>query len=108
MTTAAETEALDAAAAWLGEGRKSRWGRWLRPGVLLRVKAGSQIAVRDDGAFVGSVSGGCIEGAVIAEALTAMEDRKVRTLEFGVSDETAWSVGLACGGRIEIFVEPVH
>jgi xanthine/CO dehydrogenase XdhC/CoxF family maturation factor len=56
---------------------------------------------------VGSVSGGCIEGAVIEEAQNAMRDGKVRTLEFGVSDETAWSVGLACGGRIEIFVEPV-
>ncbi len=71
-------------------------------------QAGSQIAVRDDGAFVGSVSGGCIEGAVIAEAVAAMADGKVRNLEFGVSDETAWSVGLACGGRIEIFVEPVN
>jgi xanthine dehydrogenase accessory factor len=70
-------------------------------------QAGAQIAVRDDGAFEGSVSGGCIEGAVIEEALAAMKDGRVRRLEFGVSDEQAWAVGLACGGRIEIFVEPV-
>ena len=68
---------------------------------------GSQIAVRDDGAFVGSVSGGCIEGSVIEEARGAIADRKVRKLSFGVSDETAWSVGLACGGRVEVFVEPI-
>ena len=77
------------------------WGSAPRP-------AGSQIAVRDDGAFVGSVSGGCVEGAVIEEAQAAMRDGKTRKLEFGVSDEQAWSVGLACGGRIEIFVEPVE
>ena len=77
------------------------WGSAPRP-------AGSQIAVRDDGAFTGSVSGGCIEGAVIEEALAAMADGKTRNLEFGVSDEQAWAVGLACGGRIAIFVEPVR
>jgi xanthine dehydrogenase accessory factor len=55
---------------------------------------------------VGSVSGGCIEGAVIGEALAAIKDRKVRILDFGVSDEQAWEVGLACGGDIKIFVEP--
>ena len=108
MTTAAETDALDAAAVWLGEGRKVALGTVVKTWGSAPRQAGSQIAVRDDGAFVGSVSGGCIEGAVIAEALTAMDDGKVRTLEFGVSDETAWSVGLACGGRIEIFVEPVR
>ena len=64
-------------------------------------------AVRDDGAFVGSVSGGCVEGAVIEEARAAMNDRQTRKFEFGVSDEQAWAVGLACGGRIEILVEPV-
>jgi len=99
---------LQAAARWLSEGRKvalgtvtNTWGSSPRP-------AGSQIAVRDDGAFVGSVSGGCIEGAVITEALASMDDGKIRNLKFGVTDETAWSVGLACGGRVEIFVEPVN
>jgi xanthine/CO dehydrogenase XdhC/CoxF family maturation factor len=63
--------------------------------------------VRDDGAFVGSVSGGCIEGAVIEGGLEAMKDLRPRKLEFGVCDEQAWSAGLACGGMIEVFLEPI-
>ena len=105
--SAAERDVLTIAADWLGAGRKvalgtvvKTWGSSPRP-------AGSQIAIRDDGAFVGSVSGGCVEGAVIQDALSAMKDGKIRKLEFGVSDEQAWAVGLACGGRIEIFVEPL-
>jgi xanthine/CO dehydrogenase XdhC/CoxF family maturation factor len=104
--TAAD-DPLTAAADWLAEGRKVALGTVVRTWGSAPRQAGSQIAVRDDGAFAGSVSGGCIEGAVIGEALAAMDDGKVRKLEFGVSDETAWSAGLACGGRIEIFVEPV-
>lgn len=104
----AEADVLDTASQWLNAGRKVALGTVVKTWGSAPRQAGSQIAVRDDGAFVGSVSGGCIEGAVIEEALAAMGDGKVRTLEFGVTDETAWSVGLACGGRIEIFVEPVH
>ena len=107
MSGTADTDVLTAAAAWLAEGRRVALGTVVRTWGSSPRPAGSQIAVRDDGAFVGSVSGGCIEGAVIEEAQTAMRDGKVRTLEFGVSDETAWSAGLACGGRIEVFVEPV-
>ncbi|HWA92524.1 MAG TPA: XdhC family protein [Rhizomicrobium sp.] len=102
-----EDNVLETAAQWLSEGHGvalgtvvKTWGSSPRP-------AGSHLAVRDDGAFAGSVSGGCVEGAVIEEALAAMRDRKTRRLEFGVSDAQAWSVGLACGGRVEIFVEPV-
>ena len=101
-------DVLGTAARWLGEGRKVALGTVVKTWGSSPRQAGSQIAVRDDGAFVGSVSGGCIEGAVIGEAQAAMADGKVRRLEFGVSDETAWSVGLACGGRIEVFVEPVQ
>ncbi|HJW41850.1 MAG TPA: XdhC family protein [Rhizomicrobium sp.] len=108
MTDAALTEPLDAAATWLDEGRTVALATVVKTWGSAPRQAGSQIAVRDDGAFVGSVSGGCIEGAVIEESLQAMVDGKVRNLEFGVTDETAWSVGLACGGRIEIFVEPVR
>jgi xanthine/CO dehydrogenase XdhC/CoxF family maturation factor len=100
-------DVLDTAARWIDEGRKvalgtvvKTWGSAPRP-------AGSQLAVRDDGAMTGSVSGGCVEGAVIEAAREAMNDGRHRTLEFGVSDEQAWSVGLACGGRIEVFVEPI-
>ena len=70
--------------------------------------AGSHLAVNDDSAFVGSVSGGCIEGAVVAEALEVITDGRPRQLEFGVSDEEAWSVGLACGGKVRIYVERVE
>jgi xanthine dehydrogenase accessory factor/LAO/AO transport system kinase len=70
--------------------------------------AGSHLAVNEDSAFVGSVSGGCIEGAVVAEALEVIADGQPRQLEFGVSDEEAWSVGLACGGKVKIYVERVE
>ena len=60
------------------------------------------------GAMIGSVSGGCIEGAVVLEAQAAIKDGKPRLLEFGVSDEDAWAVGLACGGRVQVYVEPVE
>jgi xanthine dehydrogenase accessory factor len=101
------SEELQIAAAWLAEGHKVALGTVVRTWGSAPRPAGSQIAVRDDGAFTGSVSGGCIEGAVIEEAMAAMADGKTRNLEFGVSDEQAWAVGLACGGRIAIFVEPV-
>jgi xanthine dehydrogenase accessory factor len=105
--SSSETDVLGSAQQWLAEGRKVALGTVVKTWGSAPRQAGSQIAVRDDGAFVGSVSGGCVEGAVIGEARAAMADGKVRTLEFGVSDEQAWEVGLACGGRIEIFVEPV-
>lgn len=65
------------------------------------------MAVREDGAFTGSVSGGCVENAVIEEALHAIADGKIRNLEFGVPNEQAWSVGLACGGTIRVHVAPM-
>ncbi|MFM9865841.1 MAG: XdhC family protein [Micropepsaceae bacterium] len=98
---------LETAEGWLESGNAvalatviKTWGSAPRP-------AGSQLAVRKDGTFVGSVSGGCVEGAVIAEAIDAIADGKPRTLSFGVSNEQAWEVGLACGGQIEIYVERV-
>ena len=99
---------LEQAAAWRVEGRKvalatvvRTWGSSPRP-------VGSQLAVADGGAMVGSVSGGCIEGAVVGEALEAMEDGKPRLLEFNVSNEQAWDVGLTCGGTVHVFVERVE
>ncbi len=74
------------------------WGSSPRP-------EGSHLAVNERGEFVGSVSGGCIEGAVVTEAIAVIADGKPRNLEFGVSDEQAWEVGLACGGRVRVFVE---
>lgn len=70
-------------------------------------RVGSQLVIGGDGRIEGSVSGGCVEGAVIVEALEAIEEGEARLLEFGVSDEDAFAVGLACGGTIRVLVEPV-
>ena len=68
---------------------------------------GSQLAISGAGALMGSVSGGCVEGAVVAEAMEALQDGRPRLLTYGVSDDSAFAVGLACGGTIRILVEPV-
>jgi len=70
-------------------------------------RVGAQLAISGDGEIEGSVSGGCVEGAVIVEALEALEEGAARELEFGVSDGDAFAVGLACGGTIRVLVEPV-
>ncbi|MGY6633421.1 MAG: XdhC family protein [Alkalilacustris sp.] len=100
-------EAQDAALAWADTGRGAAlatvmqtWGSAPRP-------VGSQLAVSGAGEIVGSVSGGCVEGAVVAEALETLQDGRPRLLTFGVSDDDAFAVGLACGGTIRILVEPV-
>jgi xanthine/CO dehydrogenase XdhC/CoxF family maturation factor len=66
---------------------------------------GAKMAVNQQCEMVGSVSGGCVEGAVVQEALQVMKTGRPKLLRYGVADETAWEVGLACGGKIEIFVE---
>jgi len=71
-------------------------------------QAGSQMCINEHGDFVGSVSGGCVEGAVIQEALELMAQGGTKLLQFGVTDEQAWEVGLACGGEVEIYVESVE
>jgi xanthine dehydrogenase accessory factor/LAO/AO transport system kinase len=103
-----EDDVLDQASRWRSEGKGvalatvvSTWGSSPRP-------AGSHLAVDENGAMIGSVSGGCIEGAVVLEAQAVIKDGKPRLLEFGVSDDDAWAVGLACGGRIQVYVEPIE
>jgi xanthine/CO dehydrogenase XdhC/CoxF family maturation factor len=105
--TTPSTPILATAAHWLDEGRAialatvvDTWGSAPQP-------VGSQLLIDSDGNFEGSVSGGCVEGAVILEAADVIESGKPSMLEFGVADETAWQVGLACGGRIRVYVEPV-
>jgi xanthine/CO dehydrogenase XdhC/CoxF family maturation factor len=66
---------------------------------------GSKMAVNQKGEMVGSVSGGCVEGAVVEEAMRVIKTGRPKLLHFGVADENAWEVGLACGGTIEVFVE---
>ena len=102
-----DTDILKTAEAWRREGRDvaiatvvETWGSAPRP-------VGSHLVIDGDTNFLGSVSGGCVEGAVITEALDVIADGKPRMLEFGVADETAWQVGLSCGGRIRVYVEPV-
>ncbi len=99
---------LQQAADWLAEGRKvaiatvvETWGSAPQP-------IGSQLVIDADGNFIGSVSGGCVEGAVVTEALDIIGSGKPKLLQFGVADETAWKVGLACGGKIGVYVEPVN
>ena len=70
-------------------------------------KVGAKMALTPDGRIAGSVSGGCVEGAVFEEGTAALEHNRAKLLHYGVADETAWDVGLACGGTIEVFVEPL-
>jgi xanthine dehydrogenase accessory factor len=100
-------EILEKAIAWHGAGRGAAiatvietWGSAPRP-------VGSQLAISGEAELVGSVSGGCVEGAVVAEALEALGDGKCRILEYGISDDDAFAVGLACGGTIRVMVEPI-
>lgn len=79
----------------------STWGSSPSP-------VGSQLVVRADMQFEGSVSGGCVEGKVIEAAVESIETGSAILLEFGVADQEAWEVGLACGGTIEVYVEPVE
>lgn len=68
---------------------------------------GAAMAVNEDGDVAGSVSGGCVEGAVVVEALQSIEDRSRRMVTFGYSDDEAFAVGLTCGGTIHLFLEPL-
>ncbi len=102
------TQVLEMADQWQAAGRRvaiatviATWGSSPRP-------VGSQLLVDEHGEFLGSVSGGCIEGAVVGEALEVIASGMPRLLEFGVSDETAWEVGLSCGGKVQIYVEPLE
>ncbi len=110
MTVNTELDPLDPlgiAEAWMTDGRKlalatvvETWGSAPRP-------VGSHLVIDAEGNFHGSVSGGCVEGAVISEAADVIASGAPRLLEFGVADETAWRVGLSCGGRIRVYVERV-
>ena len=100
-------DTLAIAEKWASEGREialatviETWGSAPRP-------VGSHLVIDQEGNFEGSVSGGCVEGAVVFEAVEAIETGQPKVLEFGVADETAWEVGLSCGGKIRVFVEPV-
>jgi xanthine dehydrogenase accessory factor len=97
----------ETALAWHREGRGAALATVVETWGSAPRRVGAQLAVSGEGAIEGSVSGGCVEGAVVAEALEAIEEGEARLLEFGVSDEDAFAVGLACGGTIRVLVEPV-
>jgi xanthine/CO dehydrogenase XdhC/CoxF family maturation factor len=111
MARAAESlseNILEQAAGWRRDGHGvavatvvATWGSSPRP-------VGSQLAVDDKGRMVGSVSGGCIEGAVVREAQEVIAGRKPRLLDFGITNEQAWEVGLACGGKLQIWLEALE
>ncbi|MER8381907.1 XdhC family protein [Mesorhizobium sp. M0092] len=93
------------AEGWIKDGKDvaiatvvETWGSAPRP-------VGSHLVIDTEGNFHGSVSGGCVEGAVVTEAIDVIDSGKAKMLEFGVADETAWQVGLSCGGRIKVYVE---
>jgi xanthine/CO dehydrogenase XdhC/CoxF family maturation factor len=102
-----DDDILGKAEDWKRDGRDvaiatvvETWGSAPRP-------VGSHLVIDGEGHFLGSVSGGCVEGAVVAEALDVIGSGTPKLLEFGVADETAWRVGLSCGGRISVYVEKV-
>lgn len=104
---ARDEDILKAAEDWRRQGRDvalatvvETWGSAPRP-------VGANLVIDGEGNFLGSVSGGCVEGAVVTEALDVIADGKPKTLEFGVADETAWKAGLSCGGTIRVYVEKV-
>ena len=103
-----DDDILREAEAWAKQGRGvavatvvETWGSAPRP-------VGSHLVIEEGGRFLGSVSGGCVEGEVVSEAMDAIADGKPRMLEFGIADETAWRAGLSCGGRIKVYVEKVE
>lgn len=107
MTTATHDQIPEQALAWHRAGKGAAlatvvqtWGSAPRP-------VGAQLAISSETEIQGSVSGGCVESAVVAEALDALEDGTCRILEYGISDDDAFAVGLACGGTIRIMVEPL-
>ena len=102
---ATESDILAKAEEWAKEARGvalatviETWGSAPRP-------VGSHLIIDEHGSFLGSVSGGCVEGEVVTEAMGVIETGKSRMLEFGVADEAAWRAGLSCGGRIKVYVE---
>jgi xanthine dehydrogenase accessory factor len=99
---------LTPVSVWLKEKRKvalatviSTWGSAPRP-------VGGQMAIDSNGEIIGSVSGGCIEGAVINEGINSINDGKLRIKDYGISNDMAWEVGLACGGELKILIQPLN
>ena len=109
MQNSFDEKILEEAHSWMEQGQSvvlatviQTWGSSPRP-------IGSRMIVSEEGNFSGSVSGGCVESAVAQECMSLLKDKKLhKTLDFKVSNENAWEVGLACGGEIAIFLEKIN
>ena len=109
MKNSFDEKILDEAQDWINANQKvvlatviQTWGSSPR-------QVGSRMIVNEKGDFSGSVSGGCVESAVVSECLSLIKDNKsCKKIEFKVSNESAWEVGLACGGEIEVYIEQIH
>ena len=93
---------------WLKNGKKvaiatviSTWGSAPR-------QVGGQMAIDIDGNIIGSVSGGCVENSVIAEGIESLKDKKHRIKDYGITNDLAWEVGLACGGKLKVLIQPLE
>src|SRR5262245_806446 len=102
-----DEDILKAAEEWRKDGREVALATVVEPWGSAQRTVCSNLVIENEGNFLGSVSGGCVEGAVVTEAIDVIESGKPKMLEFGVADETAWKVGLSCGGTIRVYVEKV-
>src|SRR5580698_1148318 len=103
-----DNDILKAAEDWRKNGRAVALATVVEAWGSAPTAVGSSLVIDEECNALGSVSGACVEGAVVTEALDVIERGKPKTLEFGVADETAWKVGLSCGGKIRVFVEKVE
>ncbi|MCE1253605.1 MAG: XdhC family protein [Anaerolineae bacterium] len=100
-------EVMDAVEKWRLQGKQVGLATVVKVYGSAPRAMGAKMAVSEDGEIAGSVSGGCVEGAVTEEMLVSIKNKQARLLSFGIGDDLAWGVGLACGGQIEVFVEPL-
>ena len=100
-------EILDDVERWLQDGRQVALATVIKVYGSAPRPLGSKMAISSKGEIAGSVSGGCVEGAVVEEALSVLRTGNPKLVNYGITNEQAWNVGLACGGQIEIFIEPV-
>ncbi|HEU5015401.1 MAG TPA: XdhC family protein [Roseiflexaceae bacterium] len=100
-------DVLPAIEEWRGRGEQVALATVVRTWGSSPRRVGAKMAVSSEGSIAGSVSGGCIEGAVFDACQDALKTGNSRLLHFGVADDDAWEVGLACGGMIDVFVEPL-
>lgn len=98
---------IDQIETWRGEGEEIALATVVSASGSTPRPVGAKMIVTRDGRMHGSVSGGCVEGAVIEHALNVLESGSPELVYFGISDEMAWDVGLSCGGQIEVFIEPL-